>query len=73
MSQQKTDEAIAIFERNVKAHPQSWNAYDSLAEAYGIKGDKKKAIENYTRALNLTTDPAQKTRIAGAIEQLKKP
>lgn len=73
MSQQKTDEAIAIFERNVKAHPQSWNAYDSLAEAYGIKGDKKKAIENYTRALNLTTDPAQKTRIAGAIEQLKRP
>jgi hypothetical protein len=72
IGQQKIDEAIAIFERNVKAHPQSWNVYDSLAEAYGIKGDKKKAIEFYTRALNLTTDAAQKTRISGTIEQLKK-
>ncbi|MGZ8867958.1 MAG: DUF2911 domain-containing protein, partial [Thermoanaerobaculia bacterium] len=27
LGQQQTDEAIAIFERNVKAHPQSWNAY----------------------------------------------
>ena len=34
--------AVAIFDRNVKAHPQSWNTYDSLAEAYATKGDKKK-------------------------------
>lgn len=73
VSQQKTDEAIAIFERNVKAHPQSWNAYDSLAEAYANKGDKNKAIENYSKALNLATDAKQKTRIANTIEQLKKP
>jgi hypothetical protein len=73
IGQQKIDDAIAIFERNVKAHPQSWNVYDSLAEAHGIKGDKKKAIEFYTRALNLTTDATQKTRISGVIEQFKKP
>jgi tetratricopeptide (TPR) repeat protein len=72
LGQQKTDEAIAIFDRNVKAHPQSWNVYDSLAEAYGIKGERKKAIELYTKASNMTTDTAQKTRIAAAIEQLKK-
>jgi hypothetical protein len=72
LGQQKVDDAIAIFERNVKAHPQSWNVYDSLAEAYGIKGDRKKAIEFYTRAANLATDATQKTRIAGTIEQLKK-
>jgi tetratricopeptide (TPR) repeat protein len=73
LGQQKVDDAIAIFERNVKAHPQSWNVYDSLAEAYGIKGDKKRAIEFYTRASGIATDATQKTRIAGAIEQLKKP
>ncbi len=73
ISQQKTDEAIGIFEMNVKAHPQSWNAYDSLAEAYGTSGDKKKAIDNYTKALSLATDAAQKTRISTTIEQLKKP
>ncbi|MGZ8867691.1 MAG: DUF2911 domain-containing protein [Thermoanaerobaculia bacterium] len=73
IGQQKIDEAIGIFERNVKAHPQSWNVYDSLAEAYGVKGDRKKAIELYNKASSLTTDATQKTRISGAIEQLKKP
>jgi hypothetical protein len=72
LGQQKVDEAIATFEKNVKDHPGSWNAYDSLAEAYGVKGDRKKALENYMKALNLTTVDLQKTRIAGVIEQLKK-
>ncbi len=72
LGQQKVDEAIAMFEKNVKDHPGSWNAYDSLAEAYGVKGDRKKALENYTKAMNLTTVDIQKTRIAAAIEQLKK-
>ena len=72
LGEHKVDEAIAIFDRNVKAHPQSWNTYDSLGEAYGIKGDKKKAIELYTRAQTLTADDAQKTRIAGVIDQLRK-
>lgn len=72
MGQQKIDEAIAMFEKNVKDHPGSWNAYDSLAEAYGVKGDKKKSIENYTKALKLSTVELQKARIAGIIEQLKK-
>lgn len=72
LGQQKVDEAIAMFEKNVKDHPDSWNTYDSLAEAYGVKGDRKKALENYTKAMNMTTVDIQKTRIAGVIEQLKK-
>jgi hypothetical protein len=72
LAQNKVDEAIAMFEKNVRDHPQSWNTYDSLAEAYGVKGDRKKALENYTKAMNLTTVDVQKSRIAGVIEQLKK-
>ncbi len=72
LGQQKVDEAIAMFQKNVKDHPGSWNAHDSLAEAYGVKGDKKKAIESYTKALSLVTIEEQKTRIKGTIEQLKK-
>ena len=49
-AQKKIDEAIAIFQRNVKEHPQSWNTYDSLAEALALKGDKSAAVENYTQA-----------------------
>ena len=68
----KTEEAIAMFEKNVKAYPKSWNVYDSLGEAYAAKGDRKKAIELYTKAWNMTTDPTQKTRIAGILDGLKK-
>jgi tetratricopeptide (TPR) repeat protein len=66
----KTDEAIEMFRKNVKDHPQSWNVYDSLGEAYDRKGDKKLAIENYRRALNMTQDPDQRKRIEGILKRL---
>jgi hypothetical protein len=72
LGQKKIDEAIAIFARNVKEHPQSWNAYDSLAEAYAVKGDKTAAVENYTRALGLVKDAANKKRIGETLSKLKK-
>jgi hypothetical protein len=71
MGQKKTDEAIAIFRKNVKDHPDSWNTYDSLGEALAAKGDKKAAIENYGKALSMTTDPVQKKRINDILAKLK--
>jgi tetratricopeptide (TPR) repeat protein len=71
LGQKKTDEAIAVFRKNIKDHPDSWNTYDSLAEALAAKGDKKAAIENYSKALAMTTDPAQKKRITDALAKLK--
>jgi tetratricopeptide (TPR) repeat protein len=68
---QKVDEAIALFQRNVKAHPDSWNVYDSLAEAYGVKGERKLAITNYRKAASMTTDPTQQARINAAIAALQ--
>ena len=41
LGEKKVDEAIAIFQKNVKDHPKSWNTYDSLAEAYGIEGKQQ--------------------------------
>lgn len=67
----QVDEALVLFQRNVKAHPDSWNAYDSLAEAYAVKGDKKLAIANYRKAASLTGDETQKRRIAEAIAALQ--
>ena len=72
IQQKKLDEAIAVFQRNVKEHPQSWNVYDSLAEAYLNKGDKAGAVENYTRALSMVKDDANKKRITDALAKLKK-
>ncbi len=66
----KTDEAIEMFRKNVKDHPASWNAYDSLGEAYEKKGDKKLAVENYRKAQGMTKDPEQKKRIEGILKRM---
>jgi len=68
----KVDEAIKIFEKNVKDHPDSWNVYDSLGEGYATKGDNKKANEYYNKALDMVRDENQKKRISGILENLKK-
>jgi Protein of unknown function (DUF2911)/Tetratricopeptide repeat len=71
LGQKKLDEAVALFQTNVKAHPESWNAHDSLAEALASKGDKKGAIESYEKALSMVKDPVQKKRIEQTLAQLK--
>jgi tetratricopeptide (TPR) repeat protein len=70
VAEKKVDEAIEIFRRNVREHPRSWNAYDSLGEAYATKGEKKLAIENYGKALEMAPE-AQKKRITDAIARLR--
>ena len=72
MAEKKTDEALALFRKNVKDHPQSWNVYDSLGEALSNTGDKKGAAENYSKALSLAKDPADQKRITAILANLKK-
>src|SRR5262249_4041756 len=71
LGQKKTDEAIAVFRKNVKDYPNSWNVYDSLGEALAAKGDTKAAIDSYTKAMNMTTDATQKKRITDILTKLK--
>ena len=71
LGQKKTDEAIALFRKNVKDYPNSWNVYDSLGEALAAKGDTKAAVENYTKAMSMTTDPVQKKRIKDILAKMK--
>jgi TolA-binding protein len=72
MQQGKKEEALAVFIKNTKTYPGSWNTYDSLGECYGNMGNKKLAIANYQKALGMVGDPAQKRRIEGAIAALNK-
>lgn len=72
MNQNKQQEALAVFLKNTKTYPQSWNTWDSLAECYGKMGNKKLAISNYQKALAMVGDPGQKRRIEGAISALEK-
>jgi tetratricopeptide (TPR) repeat protein len=62
----KKDAAIEIFTLNTKQYPASSNAFDSLAEAYAEKGNKKLAITNYEKAIQF--DPGN----VNSAEKLKK-
>jgi hypothetical protein len=66
LRKKQVNEAIEVFKLNVEAYPQSANVYDSLGEAYLLRGDKEQAIENYRKSLEL--DP----KAENAKEVLKK-
>jgi len=61
----KLNKAIEIFKFNVELHPKSSNCYDSLGEAYMQKGEKKLAIKNYAKSLELNPDNT------GAVQKLQ--
>lgn len=71
VGQKKFDEAIALFKKIVTDHPESWNAHDSLAEAYLTKGDRKAAAEHYGKALALVKDNDNRKRIEQILTRLK--
>jgi CubicO group peptidase (beta-lactamase class C family) len=66
IGQKKLEEALRIFQLNVQLHPDSWNAYDSLGEAYMNHGDRELAIQNYEKSLELNPQNS------GAAKMLKK-
>ncbi len=58
LGKKKAGAAVAVFERNVKLYPESWNVYDSLGEAYAADGDVRLAVQNYQKSLKLNPDNA---------------
>jgi CubicO group peptidase (beta-lactamase class C family) len=66
LGKRMVNEAIEIFKLNVEEYPTSWNVYDSLGEAYMLRGDKELAIQSYKRSVELNP---QNT---GGLEALKK-
>ena len=49
-------DAILLFKFISEEYPKSWNAFDSLAEAYMINEQTDLAIKNYNRSLELNPD-----------------
>ncbi len=66
LAAKKLQDSITIFQLNVELHPQAWNAYDSLGEAYMNDGEKVLAIQNYKKSLELNP------KNGNATEMLKK-
>jgi len=56
LGQDRVDQAVFIFELNTRRYPNSWNAHDSLGEAYMKAGRLKDAVRSYQRSLRLNPE-----------------
>ena len=66
MGQEDLDGAVRVFLLNVELFPESWNVFDSLAEAYMNRGDDDLAIENYQKSFDINPNNNN------AVQQLQK-
>lgn len=71
LSDAKTQDAIALFSRNVQLNPYSANAYDSLADGYAKAEDWKNAAVASNRAVALATEVGN-PNLSYFIEKAKK-
>jgi dienelactone hydrolase len=60
-------ESVEVFKLTAQVFPESFNAYDSLGEAFLITGDQESAILNYRRSLELNPN---NQNAAGVLERL---
>jgi len=56
LSQNEIDLAIKVFSWNTTNFPESYNAFDSLGEAYMVQGNNELAILNYKKSIELNGD-----------------
>lgn len=70
INQGKHDKAIEILTMNTKKFPNSANVWDSLGEAYALKGDKANAIKNFKKSLSLNPPAGVKANSEKYLKQL---
>lgn len=68
MRNDQIEDAIVVFSMILSDHPDSWNGYDSIGEAYYMLGDKEKAITNYKKSLELNPQNTNAVKMLKKIE-----
>jgi hypothetical protein len=63
------DKAIEILALATTRYPNSANAWDSLGEAYALKGDSKNAIRNFKKSLTLNPPAGTKANSEKYLKQ----
>ncbi len=69
LQKKRAADAVIVFKHNTKLFPRSGNAFDSLGEAYYSKGDKKNALINYRRSLQLDPGNGNAKKIIAELEK----
>ncbi len=66
--ERRVPEALAVFEMNTEAFPESWNVWDSYAEAHWWIDDEEGVERNYRKALELNPEAESALRGISQIE-----
>ncbi len=59
ITQRNPDAAVAVFELNTEAHPETASVWDSLADGHRARGELDLAAKFYAKSLELDPDNAQ--------------
>ncbi|HMG66530.1 MAG TPA: serine hydrolase [Chitinophagaceae bacterium] len=71
VSENKLNDAIAIFKLNTTSYPKSSNAFDSLGDAYFAIHDKDDAIKSYQMAIDLDKNNFESIRKLNNLKKIK--
>lgn len=63
MRLKKWEKAELFFKMNIDNYPQDANGFDSMGDFYEARGNIKKAIENFTKALTLGNDAETRRKL----------
>ncbi len=69
LGEERIDDALAVFKLVVETWPDSWNAYDSLAEACLNNGQEELAKEYYLKSLELNPENENAKTILKQLEE----
>lgn len=70
LGRQRPAEAVKVLAWTARNHPDSWNAFDSLGEAYLAAGDTTAAVRSYRRSVELNP---QNSNAAALLTKLRRP
>src|SRR5439155_25375828 len=68
LARRELQPAVAILSLNAGDYPDSWNVYDSLAEAYLKAGERDLAIRNYERSVALNPNNQNAVEILRSLQ-----
>ena len=66
----RIDDAVEMLRFTVAAHPDSWNAHHSLAEALESKGEYPMAIAHFREALHRMDDVHERRNVERRLAEL---
>ncbi len=71
LSENRNEEALAVFELNAQRHPSQWPVDVGLARGYSAVGRLKKALRHAEKAIERAPDASNKDNLRRIVADLK--